>query len=169
MNKLKQILTLLSCILILSATAIQKEGQIFAYNISNIWEKEIQQSPQDSIPQDISFKEGGITIVNTSLLGKDVYGYANQVPLLIFIKDNKIINIKALQNDETPSFFKRASKLFTKWIGLGTQEAKNLKVDVVSGATFTSDAIIQNVHLALDLFHKQEAISKKKALISKKL
>ena len=59
------------------------------------------------------------------------------------------MKIKALKNHETPEFFEQASKLLTAWNGKSVDEAQQLKVDAISGATFSSRGIIGNVERGL--------------------
>jgi uncharacterized protein with FMN-binding domain len=39
-----------------------------------------------------------------------------------------------------------------KWNGLKVKDAKTQKVDIVTGATFSSEAVIKNVQLAIDYY-----------------
>ncbi len=162
---------LLVCSLVLTATAIQKEGKLFGYELDQLSTKEESIETKGSEPPTISFGEKGILVINTTHIGEDIYGYGDIVPLKIYILNDKIIKIEPLDHTETPSFYKRASRLFAKWIGLDTATARKLKVDVVTGATYTSNAIIDNVHIALDYLNKHSKDiqqAKKKALATKK-
>ena len=55
----------------------------------------------------------------------------------------------ALKNSETPDFFSHASSLLTRWNGKSIDEAAKMKVDGVSGATFSSRGIIGNMQRGL--------------------
>ena len=102
-------------------------------------------------------KENGMTVINTTSIGKNVEGYNGTTPLKIFIKKNKVVKIEALKNQETPKYFIKVKKaLLDKWNGLKVKEAKNLKVDAVTGATYTSDAVIENVKLGLDYYQNHK-------------
>ena len=58
-----------------------------------------------------------------------------------------------LKNQETPKYMARVKKaLINKWDGQKVKDAAKLKVDGVTGATFSSDAIIKNVQLALEYY-----------------
>ena len=98
--------------------------------------------------------EDGSVRLNTTELGKDIIGYGGTVPLEIILEDGRVKSIKALENSETPDFFKEASALLTKWNGRTVVEAQKLKVDAVSGATFSSKAIIGNVQRGLQYAEK---------------
>ena len=95
-------------------------------------------------------KENGFTIVNTTTIAKDVEGYNGPVPLQIYIKKNKIEKIEVLKNQETPKYLVKVKNALEKaWDGLTVKEAQTKKVDAVTGATFTSEAIIKNVQKGL--------------------
>ena len=66
--------------------------------------------------------------------------------------NNEVKEVKALENDETPRYFKRASEVLDSWNGLSVKAASKLEVDAVSGATYSSQAIVKNVRLALGEF-----------------
>ena len=100
-------------------------------------------------------KENGSTIVNTTTIAQDVEGYNGPVPLKIYIKKNKIEKVELLKNQETPKYLvKVKNALLNAWDGLTVKEAKAKKVDGVTGATFTSDAIKENIQKGLDYYQK---------------
>ena len=101
-------------------------------------------------------KENGTTVINTTSLAEDVVGYAGPTPLKIYIKGNKIEKIEALKNLETPKYFALIKRdLLTKWNGLAPKKAATQQVDVVTGATYTSEAVIENVKRGLDYYNKK--------------
>lgn len=91
-------------------------------------------------------------IINTTETGKDITGYAGQVPLLIYVSGNRIDSVRPLENSETPGFFSRlkTNGLFDSWNGKSISEAQKLNVDVVTGATYSSNAVIENVKSGID-------------------
>lgn len=98
-------------------------------------------------------KEDGIYVVNTTELGKDVEGYNGPTPLKVYINKNKVERIEFLKSMESPKYYAKVKKaLMDKWNGLKVKEAQTLQVDAVTGATFSSEAVIQNVQLALDYY-----------------
>ena len=115
---------------------------------------------QSAAPQkgdDVMTKENGTYIVNTTTLGKDVVGYVSATPVKVYIKKNKIEKVEFLKNQETPKYMAKVKKaLQGKWDGQKVKDATKLKVDGVTGATFSSEAIIQNVQLALDYYQKHK-------------
>lgn len=102
---------------------------------------------------DTMVKEKGTYIVNTTTLGKDVVGYVGTTPLKIYIKKNKIVKIEALKNQETPKYWAKVRRqLLTKWDGMKVKDALKQQVDGVTGATFSSDAVKENVRLGLEYY-----------------
>ena len=102
-------------------------------------------------------KENGAVIVNTTTIAKDVEGYNGPVPLKIYIKKNKIEKIEVLKNQETPKYLAQVKKaMLNAWDGLTIKAAKSKKVDAVTGATFTSEALIENVKQGLDYYEKNK-------------
>ena len=102
---------------------------------------------------EVMVKEAGGYVVNTTTLGKNVIGYADVIPVKVYIKKNKVEKIEFLKNKETPKYFARVKKaLLNKWDGLKTKDAAKLQVDGVTGATLSSDAVIKNVRLGIEYY-----------------
>ena len=102
-------------------------------------------------------------VVYTGDIAKKVFGYNGPTPLNIHIKNGKIERIEALPNNETPNYFKRAAnKIFPLYEGKTVEQAKAMKVDAVSGATYSSEAIIKNIKMGLDQAAKPDKKAKKK-------
>ena len=102
-------------------------------------------------------KKDGVYIVNTTTLCSDVKGYNGPTPLLVYIKKNKVEKIEALPNQETPKYWRAATKqMLTKWDGEKVKNAKTLKVDGRTGATLSSNAIRENVQRALEYYEKNK-------------
>ena len=91
----------------------------------------------------------GTMVINTTTLCEDVEGYMGPTPIEIRIRNDTIADITTLANQETPRYFYEASKILKKWIGLTPRQGLELDVDAVTGATFTSDALIENVRAGL--------------------
>ena len=105
----------------------------------------------------IMTKKNGVYIVNTTKLGADVQGYNGPTPLNIYIKGDKIEKVEALPNDETPRFFDMVkSGLLNKWNGMTVKEAATAKVDAVTGATYSSNAVKENVRLGVNYYQKHK-------------
>lgn len=96
-------------------------------------------------------EKDGMILVNTTTLCAKYDGYNGPTPLVIYLKDKKVVKVEALPNRETPQYFLllEDEKFFSRWNGLTASEAAELEVDTVSGATWSSDAIIHNVRKGL--------------------
>ena len=106
---------------------------------------------------EIMTKEDGTYVVNTTTLGKGVTGYVGTTPVKIYIKKNKVEKVEFLKNQETPKYFAKVKKaLLNKWDGLKVKDAAKQKVDGVTGATFSSDAVIKNVQLGLEYYQQHK-------------
>lgn len=98
-------------------------------------------------------KENGVYIINTTELGKDIEGYNGPTPMKVYISKNKVEKIQFLKSMESPKYYAKVKKaLQDKWNGLKVKDAKTQKVDIVTGATFSSEAVIKNVQLAIDYY-----------------
>lgn len=95
-------------------------------------------------------KNSSPQVIYTGEIAKKVIGYNGTTPVNITISNGRITNITALDNKETPSYFNRAKeKVFKQFIGKTVDEAINLKADVATGATYSSEALIKNIQMGL--------------------
>ena len=100
-------------------------------------------------------QNNGTFVVNTSTIAKDVRGYNGPTPLEIHIKDDRIVKIMILSNNETRNYFERVKKnLMSKWIGMKVNKVLSTDIDAVTGATYTSDAVTENMKRALEYYKK---------------
>ena len=97
----------------------------------------------------------GTAIVNTSSIVK-ARGFQGKTPVKIFIKQGRITKIESLPNQETPAVFARAEELYSKFIGKTVDEAQAMKVDGVSGATYSSKALVQNIKGGLKYYKENK-------------
>lgn len=90
--------------------------------------------------------------INTTDLGKDIIGYNGPTPVEITVVSGNIVDIKALPNMEGPRYMQavRDGGLLKKLVGKSVKEAKDIELDAVSGATYTSNALIKNIRLGLE-------------------
>ena len=106
-------------------------------------------------------------VIFTGDIANKVIGYNGTTPLNITVKNGVIENIEVLPNQESPSYLKRAKdKVLPQYIGKTVAEAKKLKADVATGATYTSEALIKNIQMGLEQVKSssaKKATSKKKA------
>ena len=107
-------------------------------------------------------------VIYTGDIASKVIGYNGTTPLNITVKNGVIENIEVLPNQESPGYLKRAQdKVLPQYIGKTVAEAKKLKPDIATGATYTSEALIKNIQMGLDKT-KSTSTSKKKATTTKK-
>lgn len=135
---------LVTCILILIAVAVHRDGSIFGHNLSKL---SVEASEENVLTKtDALQRVGDAIVVNTTDLAREAKGFGGPVPLEITIKDGIIENIVPLKNSETESFFNRASAaVLPRWIGTPAEDVATRNVDAVSGATLSSNAINANV------------------------
>ena len=107
---------------------------------------------------DVMKKEkDGTYIVNTTTLAQDVEGYNGPTPLEIHIKKNKIVKVVLLKSMETPKYNARIKKnMLPKYENQKLTKNKGVEVDGVTGATFTSDAVKENVRRGLEYYWKHK-------------
>ena len=93
-------------------------------------------------------------VLLTSPVADNIVGFSGPVPLLIGVDLKKnIIGVLLLENRETAEYVVRVenSGLLSQWGGLSGKEALKKQVDVVSGATLTSKAVIQSFQKRVSL------------------
>ena len=151
-----RLLSLVVVMLVLSAAAILRDGRIFGHDLRQTHAAVVSVAQGSDT---LEVQPDGTFVVNTRVLAKDVQGYGGPVPLKIHIgKDGKLAAIEAEPNAESPDFFDRAKVLFSRWQGKTIDEAMAEDVDAVSGATFSSKAIIRNVQRGL-AYAKQHGLA----------
>ena len=138
-----RLLSLVVVVLILAAAAILRDGRILGHDLREAHEAKTLKNDTLEVTPD------GVFVVNTKPLAKDVQGYGGPVPLKIHIKDGRVAAVEAEPNAESPDFFNRAKELLNHWQNKSVDEALAEEVDAVSGATFSSRAIIANMQRGL--------------------
>ena len=89
--------------------------------------------------------------VNTKDIAIDVMGLNGPTPVEISICKGVITDIKVLPNQESPRYLQHVleSGLLKGLIGKTPTEARDMQLDAVSGATYTSNALIENIRRGL--------------------
>lgn len=107
---------------------------------------------------DVMKKEkNGTYVVNTTTLAQDVEGYNGPTPVEIYIKKNKIVKVVLLKSQETPKYNARIKKqMLPAYEGQKVSKNKYAEVDALTGATFTSDAVKENVKRGLEYYWKHK-------------
>lgn len=104
-------------------------------------------------------KAGGYT-VNVDSQAEGIYtdgtytgsaqGFGGMVEVQIVIENGRIVSAKAVKyDDETPDYFKQAETIFDEVV-----KTQSMDVDVVTGATYSSNGIINGLKQALEKAEK---------------
>jgi electron transport complex protein RnfG len=98
-----------------------------------------------------SMAQADTLVVNTTELCKDVIGYDGPTPLKIYVVKGVVVKVEALPNTETPRFFDQVveSGLLKAVVGKKVSEAATMPLDAVTGATYSSQAVIENLRAGL--------------------
>ncbi len=94
------------------------------------------------------------TVLLSSPYSDEIKGFNGPTPLQIALDGSgKIIEIRVLKNNETPSFLNRVldAGFLNSWNGLTVEEALNKEVDAVSGATYSSNGIQKSLKARLQV------------------
>ena len=107
---------------------------------------------------DVMRKEkDGTYVVNTTTLADDVKGYIESTPVEVYIKKNKIVKVVLLKNQETPKYNAKVKKqMVPLYEGQKISKESTVEVDGVTGATFTSNAVKENVKRAVEYYWKHK-------------
>lgn len=150
---IRKIAALILVFVMMALAAISVNHKIFGVNTDKTKSSENLETRYASNDSIINISEEGY-IINTTTLS-DAIGFASETPLEIYISNADVITeVKALPNEETPDFFNRASTILSEWKGMSVEEAMSYKVDAVSGATMSSNAIIDNFNAGISYFSK---------------
>ncbi len=105
-------------------------------------------------------EEMGVVIA-TAPYAEGVKGFAGPTPLYLYVDaEERLKAVVIAENSETQSFLERAADgIFAQILGKPVAEAANTKVDAVSGATYTSNALVGNIKntLKVRMAHTAEA------------
>ncbi|MDE6300264.1 MAG: FMN-binding protein [Muribaculaceae bacterium] len=146
-----KILSLCVVLLMLATAAVTVNKALFGHEFIASGSKNTE-----TVTDAVTLLSGGDFVIHTADVPGVINGYAGPVPLDIYVSEGRISEIRALPNVETPSFFKRASKVLGSWTGKTPYEALGTEVDAVSGATYSSMAIINNVDAGLAFYEGLE-------------
>lgn len=177
----EHILSLLLVTLLLLTVAIRRDGTIVGEKTEDLFSSDDTTqtilNPTELELNQLQLQESDLTalgkgkwkahdslyIFSSELYNEGIMGYNGNTPLLIEIvkKENETLRIKQIigrTNNETPGFWRRVVRkgLLNQWDNLSLDEALAKKVDVVSRATYSSKAIIKNLHVTLPNISKKE-------------
>lgn len=143
---LQRLALLATCLLILFAIALSKNGLILGHEIQ-LSENEISLDTAT-----VTQFNDGLVVINTSRLCHDIQGYAGPTPLKIYVRNNIVDSIEVLPNQETPDFFACVEEeLFCQYLGKSVKELTQTEIDAVTGATFSSEAVKANMQQGMSL------------------
>lgn len=153
---INHILQLFTCLLLLTAIAINKNGKVARYDIGGSNTESQIAAANENIIASRSVHNASATTADTVVISSigiadKVIGYAGTTPVEISIANGRIVSVVPLDNDESPAFMRSVTEsgLFDRWNGLTPDEAITAGVDAVSGATYTSSAVIKSVRLTM--------------------
>lgn len=89
-------------------------------------------------------------VFNSQLYGVDNLGYYEDVPVLVITdKNQQVQRVSIINSLETPSYVEDIynSGFLQQWNGQRIEKLNQMEVDGVSGATFTSEAVMENMKL----------------------
>lgn len=120
----------------------------------------------------LEVSEGFFKILNRSdtigsgILATNNFGYGGPVPLLIGLQRDTITKIHLLSNNETVEFLEyiKEDQFIEQWEGRNINQVSNMKVDAVSGATETSNAITRGVRQSVAQYLNEEQRDIKRGL-----
>ena len=103
-------------------------------------------------------EKDGTYVVNTTTIANDVEGYAGPTPVEVYIKKNKIVKVVPLKTMDGPKYVAKVkNQMLTKYEGMKVEKKNPLpKVDGVTGATFTSDAMREHINRAIAYYQKHK-------------
>lgn len=150
-SKLMHIASLLTVFMVVASLSLVRDRKLLGYEIA---------PTKDNENIVVKLPDGSL-MVNTLQLCKDVAGYAGPVPVEITVTDGVIDSVHPLENSETPGFFNRVieSGLLQRWNGMSVDSVQYAEVDGVTGATYSSNALIENVRTGATYLSQHEANS----------
>lgn len=139
----------IGCLLLMIVVPIAHSHKLFGHSTGG--DEKVPESP-------IVYNSDGSYVVNTTTLAQGVMGYGGPTPLEIEVSDGRVVKITPLENNETPEFFGaiRNSDMLESLDGLTLEEASTTPVDGVTGATFSSTAVIGNIRAGIEYALKEE-------------
>ena len=127
--------------------------------LQNVFPKAVYVELTDTATYAVKNKRGKVigTVLLSSPYSDNIKGFNGPTPLHIALdKDSKILEVRVLDNNETPSFLNRVinAGFLESWNGLTVEEALNKEVDAVSGATYSSNGIQKSLKARLQAIER---------------
>lgn len=132
------------CLLLMAVIPIVRDHKIIGIPL--------QKENTEDNPEVITESPDGTILINTTSLTKKIIGYGGPTPVEIKLTDGKITKIRVLQNQESPEYLGAVinSTLLDTYYGHTLQEAAGIHPDAVSGATYSSNAITNNIRAGVE-------------------
>ena len=130
--------------LLLLTVAINRDSQLFGTAVQEWVNPKLQTT--DSIPTEW-ITEDGTRVVHSLKLANGITGFAGATPVNVYLRDKVVERVELLESGEDAEFVNSVvdAGLLSTWNNLTLKEALALHVDAVSGATYTSTALIKTV------------------------
>lgn len=165
MKKLTLLSILAATTLMITGCGSKKDSQCVALDISIGDIAQIVPAANSTVCRDTAFfdildqngETAGAILLSEPYTNK-IIGFKGPTPLRIILDGNqKTALVEMLDNDETPSYARRVvnSGLLEKWNGLAVDEVMDSEVDAVSGATYTSNAVIETMKTRISEYQRQ--------------
>ena len=98
----------------------------------------------------VSKQKDGSYLIDTSVIGEGIKGFAGPTPVQITVKKEKIVSVVPLANQESPKYFKMATDgILPKYVGKTVKQALQEQPDAVTGATRSSNALKSTIRRGL--------------------
>ncbi|MEG1571917.1 MAG: 4Fe-4S binding protein [Bacteroidales bacterium] len=132
--------------------------------VKNIYPQATQVKQMDSLQHQVYNAKGDLlgTILHSEYTAPKVMGFGGTTPLCIFLDINqKIIKVELLPNAETGSYvdFLKKNNYLEQWNGKTPQEVVNTSTDALSGCTYTSTAVKENMLLCMEAYTHTMVVS----------
>lgn len=147
-DRVKYLVNIVIVVLLLATVTIQRDGRVAGRDVATLTQdKEEEISSEESIETTLN---DGTRVINSATLAKDIIGFGGPTPVKLYVKGDTIQKVEIGANSETPSFLEEVKSrgLLERWCGMSLADAATQHIDAVSGATYSSIAIIANVKSA---------------------
>lgn len=180
-NFIYHLFSLLVVSILIAGVSISRDKRLFGYELFSTSYKGETVTPPNRfileklgvsdtllIPQSAgSWKTANEFIIYSSEhYAPDVYGYNGKTPVYIALKNDSIVRIVAEKNSETPNYMRYVLEegFLTRWENKPLEAALNFEVDLISGATYTSESLLKNIKSTLAAAHTDEQQTEKHLL-----
>lgn len=94
-------------------------------------------------------------VVASKEFARNVKGYRGITPVLVYIDKSKVVKkIYILPNNESDDYLKRATAVTKKWEGKRVSSATSMKVDAITGATYSSQGLNGHIKAAIEAYKR---------------